>query len=328
MHGKTKISSVFILTILSVTFSLASQLVLAEGLNTKTSSGGVNHVTDRTVDLGIVNIDGGMIGRVFELYNGGSEDLVLKGAFTSCACTKASIELSDGTLSRPFGMSIPTDWFKVVKPGDKFKVHVQLDPAFHGKDGTGKFHRDIYLITSAPPDGLTSARLPMIRHGSVSRLRLKGEVVTANEYGTGKPAPVFTERVGDFFFPAREFDAGIVKQSAPNYKLAVPFRYEGKAPAKITGTPASCGCVSAHTSKTTLNPGDKGTLTIDFNPNYHKEPEGRFFKDILILTDPPQAEEVRIRLWAQVDLDLGEHAYENSGHDEAAEHSEEGEENH
>ncbi len=321
-----KVPYIFILLILSTALFLATQPARAEDLKKKTNSGSVNPVMSPVVDMGIINIDGGMVERVFELYNGELEDLVLKGAFTSCACTNASIEMPDGTISRPFGMSLPTDWFRVVKPGEKFKVHVKFDPAFHGKDGTGDFRRDIYLITSASPDDNFSSSLPMIRQGSVSKLQLKGEVVTAEEYQTSKPAPPSSKKMGDFRFSATVLDAGIVKQSGPGVKFKMPFIYEGKVPVKVTGTPTSCACASASISKTTLNPGEWGTLTVEFDPNYHKEPEGRFFKDIIILTEPAQSEEVQIRLWAEVDLDLGPQAYKFKEHDDEDEDEHEEEE--
>ncbi len=304
-----KVSYIFILVILLTAAFLATQSVHAENLKTKIQSGSVNPVESSIVDLGLVNIDGGMVERVFELYNGESEDLVLKGAFTSCACTKASIELPDGTVSKLFGMSLPTKWFRVIKPGEKFKVRVQFDPAFHGKDGTGVFRRDIYLITSASPDDNFTSRLPMVRHGSVSMLRLKGEVVTAEKYKDRMPAPSFSEKVGDFSFPSTVHDFGIVRQSGGVVRFEVPFIYEGSAPVSITGTPTSCACVSAHISKKTFSPGESSILTVEFDPNYHEEPAGRFFKDVLILTEPAQSAEVGIRVWAQVDLDLGPDAY-------------------
>ena len=318
-----KVSIIFILLALSTAFFLATQPAQAEDLKKKINSGSVSPIMSSEINLGIVNIDGGIVERVFELYNGESEDLVLKGAFTSCACTKALIVLPDGTVSKPFGMSLPTKWYRVIKPGERFKVHVQFDPAFHGKDGTGDFRRDIYLITSAAPDDNMSSRLPMIRYGSVSMLRLSGEVVTADEYKDSIHTVSFNQKVGDFLLPAKVFDAGIVKQSGPVIKHEMPFLYEGDVPIKITGTPTSCACVSAAVSKTTLNPGDKGILTIKFDPNYHKEPDGRFFKDIVILTEPAQAEEVQIRLWAEVDLDLGPEAYKFKEHDDEDDHEKE-----
>ncbi|MCJ7499116.1 DUF1573 domain-containing protein [bacterium] len=311
-----KVPYIFILVILATAVFMATQTASADDLQKKLNSGSVNPSTAPTLELGIVNIDGGKVKKVFELYNGDAEDLVLKGAFTSCACTNASIETPDGTLSRPFGMSIPTNWFKVIKPGERFKVHVEFDPAFHGKDGTGVFQRDVYLITSASPNENFSSSLPMIRHGSVSKLRLKGVVVTAEEYSVQQFVPRPGKTAGDFRFSATVLDAGIVSQSGPVVKFTVPFLYEGNGPVKVTGTPTSCACVRASISKTILNPGEEGTLTIEFDPNYHKEPEGRFFKDIVILTEPPQPEEVQIRLWAEVDLDLGPQAYKFKEHDD------------
>ena len=321
-----KVPYIFILVILATAVFMATQTASADDLMKKLNSGTVNSETNPAVDLGMVNIDGGIVERVFELYNGEAEDLVLKGAFTSCACTNASIETPDGTISRPFGMSIPTDWFHVIKPGERFKVHVKFDPAFHGKDGTGAFRRDIYLITSASPNDNFSSSLPMIRHGSVSKLQLRGEAVTADKYKAWPPARSFTEKTGDFRFSATVLDAGVVKQSGPGVKFKIPFLYEGNVPVKVTGTPASCSCVRASISKTTLNPGEEGTLTIEFDPNYHTEPEGRFFKDIVILTEPPQPEEVQIRLWAEVDLDLGPQAYKFKEHDDEDEDEHEEEE--
>lgn len=318
-----KVPYLLVMLVFATSISLTIQTSFAEDISKKFNSGSVNPMTDPLVDLGIVNMDGGMVERVFELYNGESEDLVLKGAFTSCACTKVWFELPDGTVSKPFGMSIPTKWFRVIKPGERFKVHVQFDPTFHGKDGTGVFRRDVYLITSASPDDNFSSRLPMIRHGSVSMLRLKGEVVTAEEYRDRMPAPFFSEKKGDFSFPSTVHDFGVVKQSGGVVRFEVPFIYEGSAPVRVTGTPASCACVSAGISKKTLNPGESGILTVEFDPNYHEEPESRFFKDVLILTEPAQSAEVSLRIWAQVDLDLGPDAYKFKEHDDEEEHEEE-----
>lgn len=320
---RIKATHILIAIFFVVAMFAGTQIAQAEDLKKKTNSGSVNPVMSPVVDLGIVNIDGGIVERVFELYNGESEDLVLKGAFTSCACTKTTIELPDGTVSKPFGMSLPTRWFRVIKPGERFKVRVQFDPIFHGKDGTGQFRRDIYLITSASPDDNFSSRLPMIRNGSVSRLQLKGEVVTAREYKEQMPDLSLNEKVGDFQFPATTHDFGVVKQSGGVVRYEMPFIYGGSAPVRVTGTPASCACVSASISKKTLNPGESGILTVEFDPNYHAEPEGRFFKDVIVLTEPAQTEEVSIRLWLEVDLDLGPEAYKFKEHDDEDEHEEE-----
>ena len=133
----------------------------------------------------------------------------------------------------------------------------------------------------------------------------------------------FNEKVGDFQFPATTHDFGVVKQSGGVVRYEMPFIYGGDTPVRVTGTPSSCACVSASISKKTLNPGENGILTVEFDPNYHEEPEGKFFKDVLILTEPDQSAEVGLRIWAQVDLDLGPEAYKFKEHDDEDEHEEE-----
>lgn len=308
----------------TVVISLAAGPALADDLEMKVDSGKVASITGPDIDLGDVNIDGGLVKSTFELHNGNSEDLVLKGAFTSCACTKAFIELPDGTLSKQFGMSLPGKWFRVIKPGERFKVHVQFDPAYHGSEGVGSFRRSVYLVTSATADDNMSSTLPIVRYGTVSTLRLSGNVLSAADYESQYPEQKFTEKRGDFLFPTKEHDLGVIRQSGGTIEYDLPFRYEGKELVTVTGTPTSCACTSASISQNVLQPGDNGILTIRFDPNYHQEPEGRFFKDVLILTDPPGKEEASFRIWAEVDLDLGQEAYKFKEHkDDDDEHEDE-----
>jgi hypothetical protein len=322
--GRRTLKQALIL-VFTVVISLAAGPSLADDLEKKVDSGKVASVTGPDIDLGDVNIEGGLVKRTFELHNGNSTDLVLKGAFTSCACTKTFIEMPDGTLSKPFGMSIPRNWYRVIKPGERFKVHVQFDPAYHGIKGVGPFRRNVYLVTSATADDNLSSRLPLIRYGTVSTLTLSGKVLSAADYVSRYPKQNFSEVLGDFRFPLKEHDFGVVRQSGGSVQFDLPFRYEGKDPVTISGTPTSCACASASISRNKFEPGDSGVLTIRFDPNYHEEPEGRFFKDVLILTDPPQKENVQFRIWAEVDLDLGPEAYKFKEHkDDDDEHGEGG----
>ena len=77
-----------------------------------------------------------------------------------------------------------------------------------------------------------------------------------------------------------------------------------------------------------LAPGEEGILTVEFDPNLHEEPEGKFFKTIAFLTDPVQEERVELRIWAQIDLDLGPDAYKLKGHKEEDEDHEEDNDEH
>lgn len=310
--------------------ALAVFLVLIAGtahagkLEKVSNSGSVATDSRPEVDLGQVPMDGGAVKKVFELYNGETTDLVLKGAFTSCACTRAYIELPDGEKSPSYGQSMPRGWYRTIKPGQKFKVHVNFNPAFHGRQGLGPFKRDVFLVTSATADDNMSTMLPLIRHGTVTSLRMTGTVVEKVTRQNRDKPPKPDVRIGDFLFPAREIDLGVVKQSQGAVSRTVPFIYDGAAPVRITGTPASCACTRAAISSNTLAPGQEGTLTVTFDPNYHQEPKGRFFKDVLVLTEPKTTREVSIRMWAEVDVDLGPEAYKSKEpDDDEDEHREE-----
>lgn len=113
-----------------------------------------------------------------------------------------------------------------------------------------------------------------------------------------------------FAFAAVEHDFGVLKQSGGVVSYSFPFTYTGTQPVMITGTPGSCACTTAATDKKAYRPGERGALTVWFNPNLHAEPEGRFFKTVNILTSPASLPTPEVKIWAQIDLDLGPAGYE------------------
>ncbi|MEK7085630.1 MAG: DUF1573 domain-containing protein [Patescibacteria group bacterium] len=111
-----------------------------------------------------------------------------------------------------------------------------------------------------------------------------------------------------------EFEFGVIKQSGGIISHEFAFEYTGENPVKVTSTPTSCACTSAKISKNEFKKGDTGILTVEFDPNLHEEPQGKFFKTITILTEPALAKQPEVKIWAQVDLDLGPEAYKLKGH--------------
>ena len=263
---------------------------------------------------GYINIRGGFVRHTFTLENAGEEELVLKGAFTSCGCTKTVIGLPGGEQSPAFGMEMPKNWHRTVKPGEAFNVTVDFDPLFHGTRDKGPITRSVYLITSAPPDDRFSTRMPVVKRGTVTQLRVKGVVLSEADFKKEARSRKYKASLGDFRFIETEHDYGVVRQSGGIVKYEFPFIYEGKGQLNITGTPTSCSCTDAHVSRTRLKPGDEGILLVEFDPNFHEEPGGKFFRTIEINTDPPQEERVELRIWVEVDLDLGPEAYKQKDH--------------
>lgn len=275
-----------------------------------TAIGSVEH------DWGFIDIYGGDLQHTFTLRNTGEQNLILKGAFTSCGCTEAKIILSDGSVSPDFGMSLVSDWIGIVKPGENFDVMVNFDPLTHGPDALGPVVRKIYVISSAPPDGSLSTKMPVIRDGTVTTMRVSGDIVSSDVFRNRGRQRNYMHKMGDFRFFEQEHDLGLLKQSQGIVKYEFPFVYDGTEPVTITGTPASCGCTAASVSKKTLKPGEEGVLKVEFDPNFHGEPGGKFFRTISILTDLPQTERVEVRVWVEIEKDLGDDAYKVKEHQE------------
>ncbi|PJA89885.1 MAG: hypothetical protein CO137_01835 [Candidatus Magasanikbacteria bacterium CG_4_9_14_3_um_filter_32_9] len=120
-----------------------------------------------------------------------------------------------------------------------------------------------------------------------------------------------------FVFDEQEFDFEVIDQSGGKVSHDFKFVYKGEDPITIVGVPTSCACTSAVVNKTTFNSGDSGIITVKFNPNLHLEPEGKFFKTASIITEPKLNEIPEVKIWVEINLDLGSDAYElQSNHNE------------
>ena len=100
-----------------------------------------------------------------------------------------------------------------------------------------------------------------------------------------------------FVFSETEFDFGVLKQSEWVVLHDFHFIYNGKETIKITGTQGSCLCTKAFVDKTSYNHGESWVLTVEFNPNLHGEPSGRFFKTAAILTEPSLDVIPEVKIW-------------------------------
>ncbi len=116
-----------------------------------------------------------------------------------------------------------------------------------------------------------------------------------------------------FSFTELEYDFGVIKQSGDIVNYDFNFVYNGKEDLTIIAVPTSCGCTSATINKQTLSPGDEAIITVSFDPNLHEEPKGRFFKTITLLTEPKIDNPPELKIWAEIDLDLGPEAYKLKG---------------
>lgn len=120
----------------------------------------------------------------------------------------------------------------------------------------------------------------------------------------------------EIVFEKTEFDFGVLKQSAGIVTHDFPFTYIGDIERKIVAVPGSCACTTAEVNIDVLKPGEQGVLTVTFDPNLHEEPEGRFYKTAALLTEPLLENEAEVKIWAEIDLDLGPEFYKLSSKEE------------
>ena len=269
-----------------------SELENNENSNVSLVTGGeLFSIDSNSYDWGDIDIEAGDVKKGFHFRNDGDENLIVRGADTSCMCTSAYIELPDGSISPTFGMHGNEEWTYAVKPGEEFEVEVIYDPLAHGPDGVGPIKRMVNLYTS---DG-------------IAEIDVNANVLYSEEYKTK-----YADQ--DFVFEESEFDFGIVKQSAGIISHDFEFTYVGEDSIEITAVPTSCACTSASISAETFENGDKGIVTVEFDPNLHEEPEGRFFKTVSLITSPELVKQPEIKIWAEMDLDLGPDAYKLKQH--------------
>lgn len=150
--------------------------------------------------------------------------------------------------------------------------------------------------------------------GKLNMKNFEGEKVQKIQQNENKQTQII--------FDKTDYDFGILKQSGGIVRHDFPFTYIGEGPLTITATPGSCACTTGHVDKKVLQPGEHGILTVEFNPNLHEEPEGRFYKSVLLVTEPQMKELPEVKIWQEIDLDLGPEHFElgPGAHDDDEDH--------
>lgn len=264
-------------------------------------SGKIEALQELNYDWKDIDIAGGDVTREFSFENSGEDDLILKGAATSCACTTATFSLPNGEKSPDFSMHGNQEWAYAIKPGESFSLDIVFDPMAHGPSAVGPIQRSIYILSSSVPNGNYTISVPDSKD-AVTEVKVSGNVLSSEDY---KKKNLQT----GFIFDEIEYDFGVIKQSGGIVSYDFPFTYKGELPVSITGTPSSCACTEGEISAKEFKPGESGILTVNFDPNLHAEPEGKFFKTVSILSDPKFEKAAEVKIWAEIDLDLGPEAF-------------------
>ncbi len=112
-----------------------------------------------------------------------------------------------------------------------------------------------------------------------------------------------------------EYDFGKIKQSGGIVTKEFRVFNNGSENVSIEEVLTSCSCTHAEMDKKLLSPGERGTLTVSFDPNYHYEDDGRFFRTATI-TSNVHGEAPEVKIFVEVDYDLGKDALKFKGNTE------------
>ena len=122
--------------------------VSGNGDTTATATPGALVTDEPQVALGSVSMAAGDVTRTFTVRNTSNAAVTLRQMYTSCMCTTASVEFSNGVRRGPYGMpghGINPSFEERIEPNETFTVAVVFDPAAHGPAGIGPVERTVTL---------------------------------------------------------------------------------------------------------------------------------------------------------------------------------------
>ena len=99
-----------------------------------------------------IQYSGGTISHTYEVKNIGDKDLQIANLATSCMCTTAYLKdaSGNGPIFGMKGMTAPSNWTGVLKPGELGEIVAVFDPSYHGPSGIGPIQRIISFETNDP----------------------------------------------------------------------------------------------------------------------------------------------------------------------------------
>lgn len=109
-------------------------------------------------------------------------------------------------------------------------------------------------------------------------------------------AITFEERVHNF---------GTILEKNGKVSHTFVFQNNGKTPVAINDIYSGCGCIGKALSKAPVKPGDKGEITITFNPDYKS---GFFSKEVVVYSNNGQNYN---RIWVEGVIEPTEHPIED-----------------
>ena len=144
--------------ILGVKYMTQEEVKVSSSNNIETISEQVSSVVEiakNNFDIGDIPIRGGNVDAKFSFKNTGDETLKLTHGSTSCMCTEAVVQLSNGEMSPRIKMPGHGSSGKMkmeLAPGEEATLTATFDPMAHGPNAIGPITRDVILKTNSKTD--------------------------------------------------------------------------------------------------------------------------------------------------------------------------------
>jgi len=149
----------------------------------------------------------------------------------------------------------------------------------------------------------------------IAFILLGGESILApaiEKSSKNSQAPIRSSRL---IISPKEYDFGKIKQSGGVVSTSFRVFNNGAEDVIIEGVATSCSCTTAEidpegklalneSGKKTIKPSETAELKVMFDPNYHYESDGRFFRTTTIKSNA-QGEDPEVKIWVEVEYDLG-----------------------
>ncbi|GMQ95082.1 MAG: hypothetical protein BMS9Abin13_192 [Patescibacteria group bacterium] len=94
-----------------------------------------------------------------------------------------------------------------------------------------------------------------------------------------------------------EYDLGTIGKKDGVVSTDFTITNTGRGELVIGDITTSCGCTSAEVNKSSIMLGESAVLTVNFDPDFHEEPQGRFSRSIFVPTNDPEGGELEFKIF-------------------------------
>ena len=101
-------------------------------------------------------------------------------------------------------------------------------------------------------------------------------------------------------FDSKEYDLGKIRKADGVVNKNFVITNVGGEKLIIGDITTSCGCTTAKIDNKEILSGEKANITVNFDPNFHEEPKGRFSRSIYIPTNDPDNKEIELKIFTEI----------------------------